>query len=83
VSTSRKPGRRAGKPSGKAERPAYVTHEQQLRALLEHMRHRDRRLARAIRLTLSAEPQALAAFGEVMEFVADEARREARARGGR
>jgi hypothetical protein len=43
------------------ERARYVTHEEQLRALVVHMRRRDRHLARAIMTALSAQPRTLGA----------------------
>ena len=63
------------------ERARYVTHEEQLRELVAHMRRRNRRLARAIVTALSAPPRTLAAFGEIARFVVKQARREGRREG--
>jgi len=63
---------------GPGERARYVTHEEQLRAVLAHMRHRNQHLARAIATMLSAEARTLDAFGSVLSFVANEGRRGAR-----
>jgi hypothetical protein len=59
-----------------AARPRYVTHEEQYRALVAHMRRRDRRVARALVTVLSADvsPTVLAEFGVVLDFVADQER---------
>ena len=64
------------------ERARYVTHEEQLRALVAHMRRRDRQLARAIVAAMSAPPRTLGAFGAVVAFVAEQSRRDARGDGG-
>ena len=61
-----------------SERARYVTHEEQLRALVAHMRRRDRHRARAIVTALAAPPRTLGAFGAVVAFVAEQSRRDAR-----
>ena len=60
------------------KRVHYVTHEEQLRAVLAHMRRRDRHLSRAIVKVFSADPRILGAFGRILLFVANEGRRAAR-----
>jgi len=64
------------------ERARYVTHEEQLRALVAHMRRRDRRLSRAVVKVFSADARLLGAFGAVLTFVAEQSRRDARGDGG-
>ncbi|HWU88947.1 MAG TPA: hypothetical protein VN253_16890 [Kofleriaceae bacterium] len=71
-------GRQAGRKHGK--RASYVSHEDQLRALVAHMRRRDRQLARAIVTMLSADARTLGAFGAVLTFVDHQARRDGGAR---
>ena len=66
-------GPRAGGATDR-ERTGYVTREEQYRALVDHMRRRDRRVARAIVTVLSdARPTVLASVGEVLGFVANQA----------
>ena len=65
---------------GPGERARYVTHEDQLRAVLAHMRRRDRHLSRAIVKVFSADPRILGAFGTVLTFVAEQSRRDGGAR---
>lgn len=60
----------------------YFTREEQLDELVEHMRRRDRRLARAIVAMLSAPPRTLAAFGTVLAFVRRQTLHDARRAGG-
>jgi len=59
-----------------AERPRYATREEQLAALVAHMRRRDQRVASAIVTMLSADvsPTVLASFGAVVDFVANQGR---------
>ncbi|HWU91467.1 MAG TPA: hypothetical protein VN253_29570 [Kofleriaceae bacterium] len=71
-------GRRAGRKPGK--RSGYVSHEDQLRALVAHMRRRDRQLARAIVTVLSTDARTLGAFGVVLAFVEEQARSDGGAR---
>ena len=52
----------------------YATREEQLAELVDHMRRRDRRLARALVAALSADARTLDAFGTLLSFVARQSR---------
>ena len=60
---------------GQTAHARYATREEQLAELVDHMRRRGRRLARAMVMALSADARTLDAFGTLLSFVARQSRR--------
>ena len=77
MSAPKNTDRRAGGPGTRAR---YISHEDQLRALVAHMRRCDQQLAHAIVTMLSADARTLDAFGVVAAFIDQQARGDGGAR---